>query len=139
MLPLADARLSALRMAGRLFSTVFFVRAAQKCSAPAQTSRHRIVGYGLVQVHLMADCQLARWRDDQPLAHPIDRIDKTQTRGSDMKKFIVDFLKDEEGLTMVEYAIAGGLVAAVGAAVFTTLGTNVSTKISELATDVAGA
>ncbi len=33
-----------------------------------------------------------------------------------MKKFIVDFFKDEQGLTMVEYAIAGALVAAVGAA-----------------------
>jgi len=53
-----------------------------------------------------------------------------------MKKIIIDFFKDEEGLTMVEYAIAGGLVAAVGAAVFTTLGQNVSTRISNLATDV---
>jgi pilus assembly protein Flp/PilA len=53
-----------------------------------------------------------------------------------MKKFIVDFFKDEQGLTMVEYAIAGALVAAVGAAVFTTLGQNVSSQISALATDV---
>jgi pilus assembly protein Flp/PilA len=53
-----------------------------------------------------------------------------------MKKFIVDFFKDEQGLTMVEYAIAGALVAAVGAAVFTTLGQNVSSRISDLATDV---
>jgi pilus assembly protein Flp/PilA len=53
-----------------------------------------------------------------------------------MKKFVVDFLKDEQGLTMVEYAIAGALVAAVGAAVFTTLGQNVSSQISSLAVDV---
>ena len=53
-----------------------------------------------------------------------------------MKDFIVKFLKDEEGLTMVEYAIAGALVAAVGAAVFTTLGQNVSSQISSLAVDV---
>jgi len=53
-----------------------------------------------------------------------------------MKKFVVDFLKDEQGLTMVEYAIAGALVAAVGAAVFTTLGQNVSSRISSLAVDV---
>jgi pilus assembly protein Flp/PilA len=53
-----------------------------------------------------------------------------------MKNFIVDFLKDERGLTMVEYAIAGALVAAVGAAVFTTLGQNVSSQISSLAVDV---
>jgi pilus assembly protein Flp/PilA len=53
-----------------------------------------------------------------------------------MKEFILGFLKDEEGLTMVEYAIAGALVAAGAVAVFTTLGSNVSTRISNLATDV---
>ena len=53
-----------------------------------------------------------------------------------MKKFIVSFLKDEEGLTMVEYAIAGALVAAGAVLVFTTLGQNVSTRINNLATDV---
>jgi len=53
-----------------------------------------------------------------------------------MKRTILAFLCDEQGLTMVEYAIAGGLVVAVGAAVFTTLGQNVSTQISNLATDV---
>jgi pilus assembly protein Flp/PilA len=53
-----------------------------------------------------------------------------------MRKFVVDFFKDEQGLTMVEYAIAGALVAAVGAAVFTTLGQNVSSQISSLAVDV---
>jgi pilus assembly protein Flp/PilA len=57
-------------------------------------------------------------------------------RDIQMKDFIVNFLKDEEGLTMVEYAIAGALVAAVGAAVFTTLGQNVSSRISSLAVDV---
>jgi pilus assembly protein Flp/PilA len=53
-----------------------------------------------------------------------------------VKKFMVDFLKEENGLTMVEYAIAGGLIVAVGAVVFTTLGQNVSSQISALATDV---
>jgi pilus assembly protein Flp/PilA len=51
-------------------------------------------------------------------------------------KFIVAFLREEQGLTMVEYAVAGGLVVAVGAAVFTTLGSNVSSRISALAVDV---
>ena len=54
-----------------------------------------------------------------------------------MRDFLHSFIKDEHGLTMVEYAIAGGLVVAAGAAVFTTLGTAVSTRISELAADVA--
>jgi len=53
-----------------------------------------------------------------------------------MKELIVTFVKDEQGLTMVEYAIAGALVAAIGAAVFTTLGQNVSSQISSLAVDV---
>jgi pilus assembly protein Flp/PilA len=51
-------------------------------------------------------------------------------------KFIVAFLKEEQGLTMVEYAIAGGLIVAVGTAVFSTLGQNVSSRISSLAVDV---
>jgi Flp pilus assembly pilin Flp len=35
-----------------------------------------------------------------------------------MKNFLLAFLNDEEGLTMVEYAIAGALVAAAEAAAF---------------------
>jgi pilus assembly protein Flp/PilA len=54
-----------------------------------------------------------------------------------MSKFIVTFLNDEEGLTMVEYAIAGALVAAGAVIAFTTLGTNIATAITGLATDVA--
>ena len=53
-----------------------------------------------------------------------------------MKHFILGFLKDEEGLTMVEYAIAGALVAAGAVGAFTLLGGNVTTKITELAADV---
>jgi pilus assembly protein Flp/PilA len=40
-------------------------------------------------------------------------------------EMVSDFLRDEEGLTMVEYAIAGSLIAAVAVTAFTTLGTNV--------------
>jgi pilus assembly protein Flp/PilA len=56
-----------------------------------------------------------------------------------MKHFILSFLKDEEGLTMVEYAIAGALVAAGAVGAFTLLGTNVSTRINDLAIDVTPA
>jgi pilus assembly protein Flp/PilA len=55
---------------------------------------------------------------------------------TEMKQFIVSFLKDEEGLTMVEYAIAGALVAAGSVAAFTLLGGAVTTRIDALATDV---
>jgi pilus assembly protein Flp/PilA len=49
-----------------------------------------------------------------------------------MKKFIVAFLKDEEGLTMVEYAIAGALVAAGCVVAFTALGANIVLAINRL-------
>ncbi|NKB99024.1 MAG: Flp family type IVb pilin [Pseudomonadales bacterium] len=50
-----------------------------------------------------------------------------------MKEAIINFFKDEEGLTAVEYAIAGALVIGVAAGGFTTLGTNVDTQIGVLA------
>jgi pilus assembly protein Flp/PilA len=48
------------------------------------------------------------------------------------KNIIADFIKDEEGLTMVEYAIAGALVAAGAATAFQQLGGAVTTEIGEL-------
>jgi pilus assembly protein Flp/PilA len=63
---------------------------------------------------------------------PYPSIEETE-----MKKFIVAFMRDEAGLTMVEYAIAGALVAAGAVIAFTTLGTNIATRITGLATDVA--
>jgi pilus assembly protein Flp/PilA len=47
-----------------------------------------------------------------------------------IKSAVVRFAKDEEGLTTVEYAIAGGLVAAVLLTAFTNLGTAVKDKIN---------
>lgn len=54
-----------------------------------------------------------------------------------MRKSITTFLREEEGLTMVEYAIAGALVAAAAAATFTNLGASVIARITDLAADVA--
>ena len=56
-----------------------------------------------------------------------------------MGKFVLSFLRDEEGLTMVEYAVAGGLVTLAAATAFTTLGSAVTTKITQLANTVNGA
>ena len=50
-----------------------------------------------------------------------------------MSDVIRSFIAEEQGLTMVEYAIAGGLVVAVGTVVFTTLGTNIVAQITHLA------
>jgi len=53
-----------------------------------------------------------------------------------MLNFVRTFLREEEGLTMVEYAIAGALVAAATVSAFTTLGSDVIARISSLAADV---
>lgn len=45
---------------------------------------------------------------------------------------------DDQGLSVTEYAVAGGLVAAVAATAFTTLGSNIKTAIGSIATTVAG-
>jgi len=38
---------------------------------------------------------------------------------------VKDFLRDEDGLTMVEYAVAGGMIVAAGVVTFGLVGTNV--------------
>jgi pilus assembly protein Flp/PilA len=53
-----------------------------------------------------------------------------------VKKFIVAFLKDEQGLTMVEYAIAGALVTFAAVTAFTDLGTAIALRINGLVTAV---
>ncbi len=50
-----------------------------------------------------------------------------------MKQQILKFLREEEGLTMVEYAVAGALVAAGAALAFTNLGIAVKNAITNLA------
>jgi pilus assembly protein Flp/PilA len=56
-----------------------------------------------------------------------------------MNKLLDAFLKDEEGLTMVEYAIAGALVTAAAVAAFTLLGVNIAAQITAIATVVGAA
>jgi pilus assembly protein Flp/PilA len=45
---------------------------------------------------------------------------------------VSNFLRDEEGLTMVEYAIAGALVAVVAITGFTALGTSVDSTATKM-------
>jgi pilus assembly protein Flp/PilA len=49
-----------------------------------------------------------------------------------MRKYVFAFLRDEQGLTMVEYAVAGTLITLGAVAAFTRLGTAVATKIDEI-------
>ncbi|EDM65528.1 hypothetical protein PE36_11232 [Moritella sp. PE36] len=53
--------------------------------------------------------------------------------------FIQDFIKDESGLTAVEYAIAGGLVVGGMVVAFGELGTAATNQISALCTAVDAA
>ena len=55
-----------------------------------------------------------------------------------MRKYLLAFLRDEEGLTMVEYAVAGTLITLAAVTAFTNLGTAVSTKITAIVTALDG-
>lgn len=54
-----------------------------------------------------------------------------------MKQQILKFLRDEEGLTMVEYAVAGGMVAAAGVVAFQELGFEVDRIIDFIEAQLA--
>ncbi|MGF6708025.1 Flp family type IVb pilin [Pseudomonas frederiksbergensis] len=49
-----------------------------------------------------------------------------------IKASVVKFVKDEDGLTIVEYAVAGGLITVGVVLAFTTLGENVKVQIEAL-------
>lgn len=55
-----------------------------------------------------------------------------------IKSSIMKFIKDEEGLTIVEYAVAGGLITLAVVTAFTNLGTAVKTKINAIITALGG-
>ncbi|RJG09763.1 Flp family type IVb pilin [Pseudomonas cavernicola] len=55
-----------------------------------------------------------------------------------IKSSVMKFMKDEEGLTIVEYAVAGGLITLGAVVAFVTLGTNVNTAITSLGCAVTG-
>ncbi|AIS11551.1 type IVb pilin, Flp family [Pseudomonas chlororaphis subsp. aurantiaca] len=55
-----------------------------------------------------------------------------------IKTSVLAFITDEEGLTIVEYAVAGGLITLGAVAAFVTLGGNVATAITSLGCAVQG-
>jgi pilus assembly protein Flp/PilA len=55
-----------------------------------------------------------------------------------MKKQITAFLRDEDGLTIVEYAVAAGLISALVVLAFTNLGNTVLGTINGLITALGG-
>lgn len=55
-----------------------------------------------------------------------------------IKTSVMKFVKDEDGLTIVEYAVAGGLVTIGAVVAFNTLGGNVCGAITTLSNAVTG-
>ncbi|HEX5788201.1 MAG TPA: Flp family type IVb pilin [Woeseiaceae bacterium] len=55
-----------------------------------------------------------------------------------MKKHVLAFLRDEDGLTIVEYAVAAGLISAAVVLAFTNLGTTILGIINGLITSLGG-
>ncbi|WOE81731.1 Flp family type IVb pilin [Pseudomonas protegens] len=55
-----------------------------------------------------------------------------------IKTSLMAFIKDDAGLTIVEYAVAGGLITLGAVAAFTTLGGNVSATITSLGCAIQG-
>jgi pilus assembly protein Flp/PilA len=49
-----------------------------------------------------------------------------------LKQAVMSFVREEEGLTIVEYAVAGGLITVLVAAAFEALGVAVLARINAL-------
>ena len=56
-----------------------------------------------------------------------------------IKASVTKFAKDEDGLTIVEYAVAGGLITAAVVTAFTLLGGQVNTRIRDICAAIKGA
>ncbi|MFM0431743.1 Flp family type IVb pilin [Paraburkholderia aspalathi] len=53
-----------------------------------------------------------------------------------MKKFTQRFLRDNKGVTAIEYGLIAGLVVLVIATAVTTIGTNLSTVLTDVANKI---
>ena len=53
-----------------------------------------------------------------------------------IKQLIANFLKEEDGITTVEYAVAGGVITSAVVAEFKALGEQVDHKISTIVTAI---
>ncbi|QCX51986.1 Flp family type IVb pilin [Ralstonia pseudosolanacearum] len=55
-----------------------------------------------------------------------------------MKNAILQFLRDEQGATAIEYGLLAGLIAAAIAATVTTLGAEIKTAFGNVCTAIKG-
>lgn len=56
----------------------------------------------------------------------------------DLKQAVMDFVREDEGLTVVEYAVAGGLITLAVVGAFEALGLNVNTIITNITAALPG-
>jgi len=54
-----------------------------------------------------------------------------------MRQAVMQFLQDEQGVSTVEYCVAGGIIAAAAIAAFIALGTEVSTQVGAIDTVIS--
>jgi pilus assembly protein Flp/PilA len=52
---------------------------------------------------------------------------------NNLKQAVMSFIREEEGLTVVEYAVAGGLISLAVIGAFTNLGATVTRIINQIA------
>jgi pilus assembly protein Flp/PilA len=57
-------------------------------------------------------------------------------RSRDMKNLVTRFAKDESGATAIEYGLIAALISVVIIGVLTTIGTNLTTKFQDIATNL---
>jgi len=50
-----------------------------------------------------------------------------------LRKFLTDLVRDESGVTAIEYALIAALIAVAAIAAFTLVGTSLSTTFSSIA------
>ncbi|WP_109867696.1 Flp family type IVb pilin [Methylocucumis oryzae] len=56
-----------------------------------------------------------------------------------MKKLVAQimaFIREEQGLSMVEYAVAGAVIVSGAVVAFQTLGTNVTTQVDSISSNI---
>lgn len=53
-----------------------------------------------------------------------------------MRGFLTNFIRDESGVTAIEYGLIAALIAVVCIAVWTTIGTKLSTQFNTISTSI---
>jgi pilus assembly protein Flp/PilA len=95
---------------------------------------HEFAQASLFSQSVLRDTQDAPTPADIRLAGSLQRTIPNQLKEVAVMNMLKKFWNDEQGLSAVEYAVAGGLVILGLVTAFTNLGTAVATRIGELIT-----